>query len=137
MLKTQVATSNGSDSNSFPLRSRKNKAALFPIWLSYFQSRVRTLREKIISNRSHYRWQLGFKWTLYLICLLSIQSLLAKEQPCCGFQMLPAQPMDLPRQDRALIRGLILINYPPENWKIEISPPSYDVAIIGGGMAGL
>jgi len=49
--------------------------------------------------------------------------------------------MDLPKQDRALIRDLILLNYPPSEW-IENSPPSertplYDVVIIGGGMAGL
>lgn len=47
--------------------------------------------------------------------------------------------MNLPKQDRALIRDLILINYPPSDWrkgKIN-SESTYDVVIIGAGMAGL
>jgi cation diffusion facilitator CzcD-associated flavoprotein CzcO len=49
--------------------------------------------------------------------------------------------MSLSKQDKALIRDLKLINYPPRPWKIELHPKTdtfyYDVAIIGGGMAGL
>jgi cation diffusion facilitator CzcD-associated flavoprotein CzcO len=48
--------------------------------------------------------------------------------------------MGLAKQDKALIRDLKLINYPPRSWKIEPSSEESfdcDVAIIGAGMAGL
>lgn len=43
------------------------------------------------------------------------------------------------KQDKALLRDLKLINYPPRTWKIDPvnDPFEYDVVIIGGGMAGL
>ncbi|MBS0272767.1 MAG: NAD(P)/FAD-dependent oxidoreductase [Proteobacteria bacterium] len=50
--------------------------------------------------------------------------------------------MDLPKEDRALLRDLILLNHPPEDWR-QGNPqrpnpdPTYDVVIIGAGMAGL
>lgn len=53
----------------------------------------------------------------------------------------PKDFLSLTKQDKALIRDLKLINYPPEAWKIERNGcselPFYDVAIVGGGMAGL
>ncbi len=53
-----------------------------------------------------------------------------------GFQ-LPIQIQQLPREDRAVIRDLILLNFPPLHWRKTHSDASYDVVIIGGGMAGL
>lgn len=45
------------------------------------------------------------------------------------------------KEDRALLRDLILLNYPPADWRKEREIPgtaeSFDVAIVGGGMAGL
>lgn len=53
----------------------------------------------------------------------------------------PSPFADLPKQDRALLRDLILLNYPPLDWrKGENKPdpdPTYDVVIVGAGMAGL
>lgn len=48
---------------------------------------------------------------------------------------------DLPKQDRALIRDLIMINYPPTDWRKDLRDckldPKFDVVIVGAGMAGL
>lgn len=57
-----------------------------------------------------------------------------------GFQY-PESFANLPRADKALMRDLILLDYPPLNWRDELPPHAeamdYDVVIIGGGMAGL
>lgn len=53
---------------------------------------------------------------------------------------LPNSFADLSKQDRALIRDLILLNYPPldwRKWQNQFSPEKYDVVIVGAGMAGL
>ena len=53
---------------------------------------------------------------------------------------LPLDFTHLSKQDRALVRDLILLNFPPFDWRGEegnYADPMYDVAIIGAGMAGL
>lgn len=80
---------------------------------------------------------------LVLICLLSCNSAKAAIPFELYAPLAPLHPLDtanLPKQDKALIRDLKLINYPPLPWKIESdldASPCYDVAIIGSGMAGI
>ena len=74
---------------------------------------------------------------LFLICLLACPSLKATGQA----PTFPKDLMSLPQQDKALIRDLKLLTYPPKEWLIEKKSSDgthcYDVVIIGGGMAGL
>lgn len=54
---------------------------------------------------------------------------------------LPNDFMHLSKQDKALVRDLILINFPPFDWRKGENRPdpdsTYDVVIVGAGMAGL
>ncbi len=82
-----------------------------------------------------------FYWYVILICILSCPSLKAADCLCSKVPVFPGDVMSLNKQDKALIRDLKLINFPPRQWMIESHSetdiPYYDVAIIGGGMAGL
>lgn len=78
-------------------------------------------------------------WTLCLCLLFSL-----KLKAVSFDRQIPLFPKDfthLTKQERALIRDLKLLNYPPRPWKIEShlseTTPYYDVVIIGAGMAGL
>jgi cation diffusion facilitator CzcD-associated flavoprotein CzcO len=77
-------------------------------------------------------------WLIKLICILANIKIVNSSLPA----ILPHHFMELPKEDRALLRDLILLNYPTIDWRKD-NPnkpdpdPIYDVAIIGAGMAGL
>lgn len=58
----------------------------------------------------------------------------------CAYEM-PINFSHLSKQDRALVRDLILLNFPPLDWRNRNNQlnldPVYDVIIVGAGMAGL
>lgn len=80
-------------------------------------------------------------WIVLLICMISCPSLRGANDLYSQVPIFPSDTMGLSKQDKALIRDLKLINYPPRSWKLEPNPGhhpiDYDVAIIGAGMAGL
>lgn len=87
---------------------------------------------------------LNHLWMAILICtfLLSFLSY-AKIPPNSSLNAyeLPSDFQHLSKPDRALVRDLILINFPPFDWRKGSNRPEpdpvYDVVIVGAGMAGL
>ncbi len=81
-----------------------------------------------------------YLWLITLIC--AIASIKIANLSFLHATIFPRDFMDLPKEDRALLRDLILLNYPSDDWRKESHhkpnpDPIYDVAIIGAGMAGL
>lgn len=76
-------------------------------------------------------------WLITLICIIRVVN-----PSLLNSVILPHYFVNLPKEDRALLRDLILLNYPTTDWRKENHnkpdpDPIYDVAIIGAGMAGL
>jgi cation diffusion facilitator CzcD-associated flavoprotein CzcO len=80
-------------------------------------------------------------WMTILICAFLIPSIKLSPASSLYAYELPADFTHLSKPDRALVRDLILINFPPFDWRKESNRPDpdpvYDVVIIGAGMAGL
>lgn len=80
-------------------------------------------------------------WILFLCASFFCGSRIDPSASLYAYE-LPQDFSALPRQDKALIRDLMLINFPPFDWMKEnpkhaLHDPVYDVVIIGSGMAGL
>jgi FAD-dependent urate hydroxylase len=102
-------------------------------------------------NHSHYKENkaLGDKhmhnfhirYIAFLCFFLSFTSYGIGNQFCALAPFSYSNMTELPKQNRALIRDLKLINFPPVPWMIseqsDTQEPIYDVIIVGGGASGL